>query len=491
MPSITFNDFSGGLDHRLPINVQDASRLWVLRNAYITPGKRIRKRPALKLNATGLDGSFGLAEINGQLQVFVDRGSAFVPPTGIGVIEIDNAFTSNVPIAPGNLLGIKQVVLFQGYPYVVAIQGTSFISGGITYTYPAYRHHYIDGGADTNIADVNCPNTNSIAVAASRIFAISGETVRYSAIGAARDWTTASDAGFLATGLQQNTRTACSAVGTFEDALVVFYPDRAQIWDVQTDPSANQIRKRIQGVGTSEPGTLASWASDLVFLSQYGFRSMTVTEVTDRIDDTDIGVPVDTLVTPDLAVSNALIEGIRIDPFGIWIPQLGQYWCFFDNGTTSKVWAYSYSRSSKIACWSEYALPVRVTAAATLGGKVYLRTSSTLYTVDATAFTDDGVSVPVEVQMAFQDAKSPGVEKQWTGAKFITEGTCSVAFKYDPRDQSKETISQTVTDDTRPEDMAPVEAMATELAPVFRHEADEAFELSQLSLYYQVLGTAT
>jgi hypothetical protein len=35
----------GGLDRRLPVTVQDASRLWILRNAYITTGKRIKKRP--------------------------------------------------------------------------------------------------------------------------------------------------------------------------------------------------------------------------------------------------------------------------------------------------------------------------------------------------------------------------------------------------------------------------------------------------------------
>lgn len=492
MPSITFGDFSGGLDRRLPINVQEASRLWVLRNAYITTGKRIRKRPGLRLVASGLSGSHGLAEINGALNVFADKGAGYVPPSGVSVIELDTALTSAVPIAPGTLMGIKQVVLFEGFVYVVAIQGSSFTtSGGGSVVLPAYRHHYVDGNPDTNVTDANCPQQSSIAVAASRIFAINGETVRYSAVGAARDWTTSSDAGFLPTGRQQNTKTACTAVGTFEDALVVLYPDRAQIWDVQVDPSANAIRKRINGVGTTESSTLAEFANDLVFLSPYGFRSMTVTQQTDRIDDTDIGVPIDTLVLPDIATSATVHPTLRIDPFSVWIPQLGQMWTFFDNGTTSKVWAYTYSRSSKLACWSDYTLPVRITAAATVNGKVFLRSDDDLYQVDATAYTDDGEPVSVEVQMAFQDAKTPGVSKQFTGAKYVTEGSPDVAFKYDPRDQSKETISQIITGDTRPDDLVPVEAVATALAPVFRHEADEAFELSQLTLYYQVLGSVT
>ena len=42
MPAVSYLAFSGGLDRRLPINVQDASRLWTLRNAYVTTGKKIK-----------------------------------------------------------------------------------------------------------------------------------------------------------------------------------------------------------------------------------------------------------------------------------------------------------------------------------------------------------------------------------------------------------------------------------------------------------------
>lgn len=489
MPSITFNDFSGGLDHRLPINVQEASRLWVLRNAFVTNGRRIKKRPCLKVVATGLTGSSGLENVNGSLTVFAAKGAGYLPPAGVVLIELNVYNPGGVPTS---FLGVRYASLFQGFPYVVGMYYTQVPDAfGIPRYRVVPRHHYVDGSVNTLITDSNCPHSLSVTKAASRIFAIGGQVVRYCAAGAARNWTTAADAGFLPTGVQQDTTQACTAVGTFENALVVFFDDGLQIWDVATDPTANAIRKVIYGVGTTLPYSLASWASDLVFLSPYGFRSMTVTQLTDRIDDTDIGVPIDTLVTPDIAASDALDPQARTDPFGLWIPQLGQYWCFFDNGTTSKVWAYSYSRTSKIACWSEYTLPVRITAAATKAGKVYLRSDSTLYEVDASTFTDDGASVPVEVQIAFQEAKTPGVEKQWTGAKYVQKGTTDVSFKYSPKDQTKETISQSITDDTREEDMVPVEVMSIALAPVFRHQANEAFELSQMTLYYQILGTVT
>jgi hypothetical protein len=499
MPSITFNDFSGGLDLRLPINVQEASRLWVLRNAYITLGKRIKKRPCLKLLSDYvLTGSNGLENVNGQLAVFVNRGQTIPLPTTRVTISGSSNFKPlvtqyeldllTVADASVTFIGVNYSEMFQGYPYVVAKYLAQYSPLMPSPNVILYRHHYLDTNPSTFITDVNCPQTQSVTKAASRVFAISGDTVRYCAAGAARDWTTASDAGFLPVGLQQDTRESCTAVGTFQDALVVFFPEGAQIWDVAVDPSANQIRKRIFGVGTNYPMTLASWAQDLGFLSAFGFRSMTVVSSTDRIDDTDVGVPIDDPVRVDIATSDSLSFMTRIDPFGAWIPQLGQYWCVFDNGTTSKVWAYSFSKSSKLGCWSEYTLPVRATALASLGGKVYLRTASALYEIDAATSTDDGTTVPVEVQMAFQDAKSPGVSKQFMGADYVMEGTAAVSFKFDPRDLGKETVSQAITGDTRPGEVVPVEVLATALAPVFRHQADEAFELTQATFYFQTLG---
>lgn len=487
MAAITYADFSGGLDRRLPINVQEASRLWVLRNAYITQGKRIKKRPGLKLVTTGLTGSVGLQSINGRLTVFAAKGAGFTAPSGMAAIELN---VYNPAEVPTDFLSVLYASIFQGYPYVVAeyYTQTPAPSTGILGYRRVTRHHWVDGSASTLVTDPNCPHGASVTKAASRIFTINGETVRYCAAGDGRDWSTSSDAGFLATGIQQDTKADATAVGTFQDALVVLFPEGAQIWDVAVDPSANAIRKRVEGVGCVEPYTLASWANDLAFLSPFGFRSMTVTEQTDRIDDTDVGVQIDSLVLPDMAVNAALDPFTKVATFGIWIPQLGQYWVVIDMGATSKVWAFTYSKTSKIACWSEYTLPIQVTGIATSAGKVYLRSVDELYELDATQYTDNGTAIGVEIQMAFQDAKTPGVLKQIYGGDFVFEGSWSLSFKYDPRDLAKETTPTTLTGDTRPGDVTPVEVCAAAIAPVFRHEADEAAEVSAATLYYNLLS---
>lgn len=479
MPAITYADFSGGLDRRLPITVQDASRLWTLRNAYITMGKRIAKRPGLRKLSGTLTGTAGLRAMDGGLVTWALTGASLGDlPANVSVQYL----TPHLSEMPSSQLdAVHYAEMFQGYPYVVA-SVSAVIDGHRT---PTVRHHYLDGSASTIITDA--PQTKAVTKAASRVFAISndGQTVKYCAVGAARDWTTSSDAGFLPTGLQQDTRSPATGIGTFSDSLAVFFPEAIQLWGVAVDPSANALTKRIHGNGSLYANSLAGFANDLVFLSSAGFRSMTVASQTDRIDDTDMGVPIDPLVRADLE----LVDRDSLGPKALWLPALGQYWCLMRMGTYTKAWVYSYSKSSKLSCWSEYTFPGLLTDMATVGGKVYARSADDLYQVDATQFTDNGAAVEVTAQMAFQDAKLPGVSKQFYGADMVVQGASSLAFLFDPRDTAKQSIAQQVSGDTRPGDMIPVELVSTSIAPVFTHSADEYFELDAVTLYYNSLGT--
>lgn len=473
MPAITYADFSGGLDRRLPINVQESSKLWVLRDAYVTLGKRIRKRPGLTLIDSRLTNTVGLKAVSGRLKVFgTDTTFSATLPDLCDYVTIDDTGFG------WTLTSIKYADLFQGFLYVVA--GHSYVTG-----FGKVCHHYVDGTPSTLVVDA--PATESVTKAASRIFAIDGEVVRYSAATDARDWTTSNDAGFLPVSLQQDTKSECTAVGTYQDSLVVFFDESAQVWTVAVDPSANTIKKRIDGVGCNAFQSLAGFANDLMFLSPYGFRSMTVQAQTDRIDDTDVGVAVDSLVRPDIETTpREVAEAEQV--FSLWVPEFGQYWAIFDMGGHSKAWVYTHSRSSKIACWSEYVFPVLLTAGTTLGGKLYLRGADNLYTMDPTVFVDPGDEpIEVEVQMAFQDAKQPGVAKQFYGADYVVTGSPSVSFKYDPRDLDKEGVPMTIPGDTRPGDIQGVEMVCSAIAPVFRHALNEEFELDALSLYYNAL----
>lgn len=88
MPAITYKEWGGGLDRRLPLGVQDANRLWQLKNAYITSGKKIAKRPGLKLVSAAMSGSVGLVALNGVPTVFIESGTSFSAPDGVAAFTL-------------------------------------------------------------------------------------------------------------------------------------------------------------------------------------------------------------------------------------------------------------------------------------------------------------------------------------------------------------------------------------------------------------------
>lgn len=493
MPAITYREWSGGLDRRLPLGVQDANRLWTLRNACITAGKKIAKRPGLRRISSALSGSVGLEVLDGGLTVFASAGSTFLPPSGVGCFYL----TAYDPNATGSSLSdVLFAKMFQGYPYVVAAHRTMILvspppgqsGGAVLTTRDVSRHHYVDGSPSTLVTDVNCPHGDSATVLASRVFTTGGQVVRYCKAGDARNWTAASDAGFLPTSLQQDTKEACVAVGSFNDSLAVLFPEGAQTWTINVDPASNAIRQRLYGVGSTHPQSPAGFYRDLVFASGFGVRSLSVQEQVDRVDESDVGVPIDSLIIAAQQYHEAnSVQKVR----GVWIQQLGQYWIVYDAGGYSRVFAYTFSKSAKIACWSEYTFPVLITGIASRGGRVYCRTASALYELDAASGTDDGTAIDVDVQMAFQDAKLPGVEKQWYGADYVFSGTASVSYLYDPADPTKETIAQTLVGDTRSGQVAPIEVCSAAIAPRFRHSRDEAFSIDLATLYFHPLSATT
>ena len=489
MPAITYKDWNGGLDRRLPIGSQDANRLWELRNAYVTSGKKLKKRPCLKLVSSALTGSVGLESLNGGLCVFHQVGSGFVAPPGVGVFAL-NSYSPGGGVT--SLVGVTFAKMILGFPYVVALHRTE-----IPYVYPpgqsgiprvvlsdVPRHHYVDGAVSTRVTDVNCPHGSSVTIATQRVFSTGGEVVRYSAIGLPRNWTAASDAGFLPVSLQHDQREPCAAVGLFRDSLAVFFPEGIQLWSVFADPSANELSSRIEGVGTALPHSLASFYGDLTFASPFGLRSIAVQQSVDRVDETDIGVQIDSLVVPSMA---AHAGGAPV--YGMWLQQFGQYWVLFDNAGATTAYVYSYSKSSKLACWSVYTFPVLLTGITTSAGKVYVRTAGALYELDAATYTDAGTAVAVDIQMAYQDAKLPGVEKMFYGADLVCSRSAQLSYLYDPADPVKQTNTQSIVGDTRSGQLVPVEVTTSAIAPRFQHQADEAFELSAMTLYFHPLSS--
>ena len=462
MAGIVFDSFDYGLDVRRGAATSAPNRLRELTNCYVTTGKEIKKRPGLRLVATLEAGTKGLKAGLGKLNTFYETGTITHADTLFQARKVEHS-------TPGlaSVVKVWYCDAFNGYLYVA-----------VEYSNGSVLHHYLDGTTPTYVADANCPHGKGVTKTASKIWSTKGSSpydiVKFTKTDDPRDWTTASNAGFLAVGLKQENAQDCQALGQFKDSLVCFFQDSAQLWTVDTNPANNKLSQRMFGVGTRYPQSPASFADDVFFLADQGIRSITTNQMTASLQDTDIGSPIDSLVKAAISVNT---------PVGMYIPPLGQFWLMLG----SIVFVYSFSRGAKLAAWSKYTFPFSIEDVAIRDNIVYIRNGDKVYKFDDTYYTDDGAAVKCRVVFPYLDFKKPGVLKIIQGMDAVIEGSCAFSMLTDANDAGAETPAAIISRDTRAGPSIPVEVCAAAVAPVFQHSGDEPFKITAMSFTYEVL----
>lgn len=459
MPAITFDRFDGGLDTRQLASSADANRLRVLENAYVTTGRTIKKRPGLKKYTTLPDGTKGLFSGLGKLWVFSGENK-LIPY--FNVLKVENA---------ENIKRIVSCEVFNGYIYAVIMHKGADI-----------RHFYFDGKRSEvgALSDSNVTHSISIAKKASKMWSIKDDVVRFSATNDASDWSKAEDAGFLPVALQQSVSNRPTALGEFQNNLVVFFEDSTQIWRVDPNPKNHALIDTIP-TGTKYPYAHANMSSDIFFLSPSGFRSIAVQAYTTNLMDNDIGSPIDSLVKVDLTDKN-------LNPRMVYWRSVGQLVCFMGD----YAYVYSFSRSSKISAWSIWNFPFIIEDITEHDNKLFVRSGNDIYYFDEKTYTDDSIEFSVVAELPFLDCKMPGTLKQFTGVDVAAEGSMKLSFKFNPMRPDDSTIPLSISGDTRPLPRIPVEVNATNLAVRVENTSGAPFELAAITVYFEKLsGFAT
>lgn len=457
--SITFDRFEYGLDLRKGASVSDANRMRELTNAYITPGRAIRKRPGFTKVTTLESGTKGLIAGFGKLNTFYESGT---------VTHANSLFDPHKVAHPTTSQLVEKIHFgdaVNNYVYVAA----EYADGSIW-------HHYLDGSSPTHIADANCPHSASVIKMANKIWAGDGDVVRFSGTNLPRDWTTSGDAGFLPVGMQQRGAFTTTALGQFRKNLVVFSVEGAQSWNVDPDPELHVLQQNIPGIGTNYPNSLSPLSGDLYFLGPAGYRSIALSGTSDNLKDVDVGSPIDDLVQP-------LLTG-DVNPLATFYAGAGQYWCAIGQ----EVHVYTFSRTAKISAWSRYELPFTVDDFAELEGVLYLRSGDDVYKVDSSVYQDDGADVTMTVEMPFLNFQSPGMLKQVIGIDAVIQGGADLRFRWDAQDSERITEVVTLSGDTRPGEMTPMELTATSIAPVITSSANNAVQVDAITFYFNNLA---
>ena len=346
----------------------------------------------------------------------------------------------------------------------------------------------------TLVTDTRCPNGPEVLVHQSKVYGIGSnlpiqgtnmdsldetDIVRYSATNDPFDWSTPDDAGFIAVGVQSTGSEVAKALGKYDNQLAVLMEDNVQIWAVDPDPERNALIRSIGDIGVSLSETVANIGTDLIYLSDSGFRSISQQIDTVNLEDTDLGSPVDDPVVAAVATAVGT-------PTAAHFSGLGQYLCAVDN----ELWAWTWSRNAEVIAWSRYEVPLSVDYFAQLTNRLFMRgLGGELVHLDPATKTDYTGDYPVLMDFDYQSLQGGvGVTKQFMGFDVNLIGEAEVTFKYDPRHVSRETSPITMAGNTRPGGMAPMECTTPEIAPIIRYTGPDDLRVDSITIYYENLG---
>lgn len=150
------------------------------------------------------------------------------------------------------------------------------------------------------ITDPKCPNTNAVALNSSHVFSVDKDIVPFSAAVDPTDWTSANNAGYLPTGLNNYGDNPAAVLALYRSNLMAFNSGGYQMWQTDPDP-ANMAILDAQPVGSIYPQAAQSVANDLLFLTEVGVRNLATVGATANMQVGSSGQPIDPLVKSQLS----------------------------------------------------------------------------------------------------------------------------------------------------------------------------------------------
>jgi hypothetical protein len=425
VPTLVIDNFAAGLDTRKSALTSVPGTLQRLTNATITPGGEIAKRRAFIKVAT-LTGSFGLAATESTLYAFT-RNTVLTPPV-ISVFGVSGGLVyQKIPNASPTLTQ-TDFDTFNGLIYLACYDTNPAI------LFPTNVPHYYNA-----VATGGTGKGAYIKTYGTKVYAVIGTNLSFSAVNDPSNWSTGTGAGFINLSNQDSGGEVLTSVEVYYDKLCVFSTQATQLWAVDPDPAQNALSQVLRNSGTIAPhGILQYGSGDVLYLANSGVRSVRARDSSNAAAVSDIGSPIDALlqslyVTKGInyfSAAKALLE-----------PTVGRFWMIFPN----EIFVLSAFPGPKITAWSYYTVPFTIDKAVTCGGRIFLRSGDDLYVYggnDGTVYDNCGV----EIRLPYHDMGKPNVNKIFDGFDMTFTGAWTVknSFAYGDPD-NEETIGSFTT----------------------------------------------
>ena len=343
------------------------------------------------------------------------------------------------------------------------------------------------GGAEE--ADTYDPGTLARTIG-SKMYSLSGPVMHFSGIQAPTGWTTDNvGAGFIDMSSQASGSEQLTALAKYQNSVAVFAETAVQIWYVDPDPALNRQTQVLNNTGTASPRSVTQFGdNDIFYLDESGLRSLRARDSSNAASTTDIGVPVDELITP--IVAELSIEG-RQQIFGLIEPQEGRFWLIIG----SKIFVFSFFSGAKVSAWSKYNTTdsagetFEVDEAVVYGRRVHLRSGDTIYVYGGLGSTPTYDATEAVAQIPYLDGEKPWQDKQLTGIDVAAKGTWKIYTAMNPNNleaqDSIAVVADTIADTTFNGNRIPAQGKSTHFSLILKSQNDDYAKLGSLVLHYE------
>lgn len=277
------------------------------------------------------------------------------------------------------------------------------------------------------------------------------------------------------------------AIGVYGNNLAFFSENNVQVWFIDPDPDQNYQTQILDNVGSFAPlGVQSIGDIDVLFPSYSGVRSLRARDSSNSATVSDIGTPIDELITEAIAGASA---STREAACSVVDPIDGRYWLYLD-GT---IYVLSWFRGSNIAAWSTYTPEYDSSGMTTVGtiekfgilnNRIYFRAGDKIFNYGGSSNDSYDESV-VTVELPYLDTDKPAHKKQFTGIDLACSGLWQLNYNINPEDDDEWDLIGNFNGSTYHKDTQGFHTYASHLRLKATTSAESQAKLSNLAIHFK------
>lgn len=303
-----------------------------------------------------------------------------------------------------------------------------------------------------------------------KVYAGAGSLLHMSAVQNPSYWTPGGTgptlgAGFKNISISNSSSYKITGLARYLEKLAVFTPDTVQTWFLDPNPDLVVQTQVLENTGTECPRSVTQFGdSDIFYLDSSGLRSLRARDSSNAAATTDIGVPIDDLLSAKVA---AMSQEAKSRVQGLINPVDKRFWLIMG----SEIFVYSYYPSSKVNAWTRYEISTRnlndetvmhdVQTALVFDSHVFLRAGATVLCYGGWGKQIQYDDTKAVAWLPMLDANAPTGDKDWTAIDIAATGEWDVSVSYDPKSPEIMDPVATVTATTYGHDRIPMKNRST------------------------------